>query len=152
MFLYRLNVMATLDPKVWGPHYWFFLLTTAINYPDNPNEVTRKKYYEFIQNFPMFIPDITISADFSKLLDKYPVTPYLDNRTSFIKWVHFIHNRINTMLNKDEVSLGHALEAYYLHYKPPHISILEELQYKEKLVYFSILVGIGYVAYYLYSH
>ena len=22
-----------LDPKIWGPHYWFFLHTVAITYP-----------------------------------------------------------------------------------------------------------------------
>ena len=37
-----------LDPKVWGPHYWFFLHTIALTYPILPNEVMRKKYYNFI--------------------------------------------------------------------------------------------------------
>ena len=26
-------------------------------------------------------------------LDQYPVTPYLDSRESFIKWMYFIHNQ-----------------------------------------------------------
>ena len=108
--------MVKLDPVVWGPHYWFFLMTTAVNYPDHVNDVTRKKYYDFIQNFPMFIPDPDISAEFSRMLDKYPVTPYLDSRTSFIKWFHFIHNRYNVILFKDELPLHDALQRYYLHY------------------------------------
>ena len=40
-----------LDPKIWGPHYWFFLHTLASTYPHTPNEVVRKKYYDFIQNY-----------------------------------------------------------------------------------------------------
>ena len=44
------------DPNVWGPHYWFFLHTVAESYPLYPNEVTKKKYYELIQNMPLFIP------------------------------------------------------------------------------------------------
>ena len=87
----------TLHPSVWGPHYWFTLHTIAIAYPQYPNEVTKKKYYDFIQNLPLFIPIENIGNTFSKMLDKYPVTPYLDSRDSFMKWVHFIHNKIKRM-------------------------------------------------------
>ena len=45
-----------LDAKVWGPHYWFMIHTIAISYPLRPNAVTKKKYYDFIQNLPLFIP------------------------------------------------------------------------------------------------
>ena len=48
----------------------------------------------------MFIPDLTISDNFSKILDRYPMTPYLDSRESF-KWMHFIHNKINHFLEKE---------------------------------------------------
>ena len=65
-----------LDPKIWGPHYWFFIHTVAMTYPIRPNAITKKKYYEFIQNLPLFIPVENMSGEFSKLLDKYPVTPY----------------------------------------------------------------------------
>jgi hypothetical protein len=41
-----------LDSNVWGPHYWFVLLSIAICYPIHPNDVTKKKYYELIQNLP----------------------------------------------------------------------------------------------------
>ena len=103
-------------------------MTTAVNYPDHVNDVTRKKYYDFIQNFPMLIPHPEMSAEFARMLDKYPVTPYLDSRDSFIKWVHFIHNRYNVLQMKDEMSLHDALERYYLHYRPKPIQLLEELR------------------------
>ena len=38
----------TLDPKIWGPHYWFFLHTLALTYPETPNEVIKKKYIKYI--------------------------------------------------------------------------------------------------------
>ena len=89
-----------LDPTVWGPHFWFFLHTLAISYPHHPNAVTKKKYYELIQNLPLFIPVESIGSDFIKILDEYPVTAYLDNRESLTKWMHFIHNKINEKLEK----------------------------------------------------
>ena len=86
--------MTYLDPNVWGPHYWFFLHTVAESYPLSPNQVTKRKYYDLIQNFPLFLPDDEIGNKFSRLLDKYPVTPYLDSRDSFVRWTHFMHNKI----------------------------------------------------------
>ena len=137
-----------LDAKVWGPHYWFVLLTIALSYPKHPNDVTKKKYYELIQNFPLFMPDSQIGNGFSDLLDKYPVTPYLDSRESFVKWVHFMHNRVNIMLGKDEITLTKALDNYYGNYKPTQQRWREELKYRQKLIYVVIiiilLVGIKY--------
>ena len=45
-----------LEPNIWGPHYWFVLHTIALTYPHTPNEVMRKKYYDLIQNLPLFLP------------------------------------------------------------------------------------------------
>ena len=99
--------------KVWGPHYWFVLHTIALRYPKNPNDVTKKKYYDFISNLPLFIPDTKMGDEFAELLDKYPVTPYLDNNNTFSKWIHFIHNRINEKLKKPTVKYNDFLEGYF---------------------------------------
>jgi hypothetical protein len=139
---------TTLDPNVWGPHYWFVLLTIATSYPKNPNDVTKKKYYEFIQNLPLFMPSSAIGNSFSKLLDTFPVTPYLDSRDSFIKWVHFIHNRINVLLNKEEISLHDALEIYYNNYKPKHVIASERYKHWQKIVFIIIvMLFLGFIKY-----
>jgi hypothetical protein len=126
-------------------------LSIAICYPVHPNDVTKKKYYELIHNFPLFMPDSRIGNKFSDLIDKYPITPYLDSRDSFIKWVHFIHNRVNKMTNKAEISLKQALKEYYYHYKPKAVKMEEELKYRQKLVFFLILLGGVVGVYYLYK-
>ena len=87
-----------LDPKIWGPFYWFVLHTIALTYPAHPNEVIKKKYYDFIQNLPLFIPIPEMGDNFGAMLDKYPISPYLDSRESFIRWVHFIHNKFNVII------------------------------------------------------
>ena len=112
------------DPNVWGPHYWFFLMSIAISYPIKANETTKKKYYDFISNLPLFIPHPKIGNNFSGLLDKYPVSPYLDGKDSFVKWVHFIHNKINIEIGKDEITLTEALNNYYDLYKPKEINFV----------------------------
>ena len=140
-----------LDPHVWGPHYWFFLHTLAISYPIKPNDITKKKYYTFIHNLPLFIPVNEIGNSFSKLLDKYPVKPYLDSRKSFITWMHFIHNKINILCNKDEITLDEAMEQYYNNYKPKQNKNNEEKKQREKLIFMGIIFLLIVISIYFYN-
>jgi len=84
----------SFNKEVWMPYIHFTMQTIALNYPKHPNDVTKKKYYDFIQNLPLFIPMKPFGNDFIKLIDDYPVTPYLDSRLSFMKWVNYIFNKI----------------------------------------------------------
>jgi hypothetical protein len=138
------------DPTVWGPHYWFFLHTIAHSYPETPNEVTKRKYYDTIQNMPLFIPDSDIGDRFSQLLDKYPVSPYLGSRESFVRWVHFIHNKINVLLGKDEMSLLESVDAYFAEYRAKPIIFSEVTGIRKHYLYAAIIL-ICLVLIYLYS-
>jgi len=142
---------VALDPKVFGPHYWFFLHTITLNYPKYPNAGTKKKYYEFIQNIPMFIPVEKHANDFSKLLDEYPVSPYLDSRDSFIRWMHFIHNKVNEKLEKPKISLSKFYIDYYDAYKPKSVELIQYYKLREKFLYTGILFLIVGSIYYLYD-
>jgi hypothetical protein len=140
-----------LDPKIWGPHYWFFLHTIAITYPLTPNDVTKKKYYDLIQNLPLFIPVERIGNNFSKMLDKYPVTPYLDSRESFIKWMHFIHNKVNQHLGYPELTMIEAMDKYYHNYKPKDVLMREKMKNKEKIFFVVIIVVLITFISYIYN-
>jgi hypothetical protein len=140
-----------LDPTVWGPHFWFFLHTLAISYPHHPNAVTKKKYYELIQNLPLFIPVESIGNDFNKLLDEYPVTAYLDNRESLVKWMHFIHNKINEKLEKPKISINEFYLRYYEEYKPKDVKMKEFYRWREKIIYTLVVMGAASLIVYLYN-
>jgi hypothetical protein len=122
------------DPDVWGPHYWFFIHTLAHTYPLMPTTTTKRKYYDFIQNLPLFIPNPDIGDRFANLLEKYPVSPYLDSRDSFIRWTHFIHNKLNVILGKEEISLFAALDNYRSNYVPKQISVSERFHIKKQYI------------------
>jgi hypothetical protein len=143
--------MTYLDPKIWGPHYWFFLHTLAMTYPHHPNSVTKKKYYEFIQNLPLFIPVDEVSNQFSLLLDKYPITAYLDNRESFVRWLHFIHNKINQKLEKPQINLNEFYIQYYEAYKTTTSKMNDYYKWLGKLFYLFIIVFIIAIIYYFYD-
>ena len=128
------------SPSVWGPHYWFFLYTVAQSYPLTPNQITKRKYYDLIINFPLFIPNEEIGNKFSKILDKYPVTPYLDNRDSFVRWTHFIHNKYNVLLGKQEIPLPLALEKYRNEYKPKPVYFAEKIKMRKHYLIMAIIL------------
>ena len=127
------------DPKIWGPYYWFVFHTITLNYPLNQNIVCKKKYYNFIQTIPLLLPNENISNNFANLLDKYPVTPYLDSRESFVKWMHFIHNNINELLEKENMPYETFIDNYNKYYKPQKIKNINSLKFK-KTIYFSLLI------------
>ena len=110
-----------LDPAVWGPHYWFVLHTIALTYPEWPTDVAKKKYYDFIQNLPLFLPQSESGGGLAAFLDRYPPTPYLDSRASFQRWVHFLHNKINAAMGRPEISREEADAAYWEHYVPKEV-------------------------------
>ena len=143
--------MNYLEPKIWGPHYWFFLHTLAMTYPHHPNSVTKKKYYEFVQNLPLFIPVEQISSEFSVLLDKYPVVAYLDNRESFVRWMHFIHNKINQKLEKPQISLNEFYIQYYEEYKTNSEKLSDFYKLRAKIIYGGLLGSLIFAIYYLYD-
>ena len=114
----------SLDPTIWGPHYWFFLHTIAMTYP---------------------------IGEFSKLLEEYPVTPYLDSRDSFIRWMHFIHNKINEKLEKPKISINDFYVNYYEEYKPKNIKMKEYYRWREKIIYILVVLGVTGLTMYLYN-
>ena len=87
----------------------------------------------------------------ANLVDKYPITPYLDNRDSFIRWTHFIHNKINQKLEKPQISLNEFYVKYYDEYKSDNVKAGEYYKLKEKLVYSLIIVTIVGSIFYLYD-
>jgi len=92
-----------------------------------------------------------ISGEFSKLIDKYPITPYLDNRDSFVRWMHFIHNKINEKLEKPTISLNEFFVEYYNEYKSHDEKFTEYYKIREKVIYFGIIFGMAGAIYYLYD-
>jgi hypothetical protein len=89
----------------------------AMTYPHHPNAITKKKYYEFFQNLPLFLPVEEASSTMVTLLNQYPIQPHLDNRDTLVKWVHIIHNKVNEKLERPTRTLE---ECHHIHYDAYH--------------------------------
>ena len=139
-----------MDPDVWGPPYWFVLHTIAYCYPENVNQVTKRKYYDFIQNLPLFIPVPEMGNKFASILDSYPVTPYLDSRESFIRWVHFIHNKYNVILGKEEMTLQESIELFLEKYRAKPVRYTERANIWRHMAYLGLFLILFFAIYVFY--
>jgi hypothetical protein len=129
-----------MDPIVWGPSYWFFLHNVAFNYPKYPTTIQKKIHYRLIHNFHEFLPSKSIATTFVKMLEKYPVTPYLDTQKDFIKWMHFIHNKINIRLDKPTITLQEHYDQFHEAYEPKPSRLRRFLKERHKILYGIIIL------------
>jgi len=139
--------MNIIEKDIWGPKYWYVLHKIVSTYPEHPTKPIRRKYYDFIMNIPMFLPDTDIGYDFQSLLDMYPVSSYLDSRNDLSRWMHFIHNQVNRNLDKPELGYEEAME------KLERITFYTDYSLKDNKLhlYISIIGFLCIVAYFVYS-
>ena len=52
----------------------------------------------------------------------------------------FIHNKINFVLNKPQINILDATNKYKDNYKRPDITNFEDTKWKQKLIYFSVVI------------
>ena len=76
---------------------------------------------------------------------------YLDSRESLIKWMNFIHNKINEKLEKPIITLNEFYLRYYEEYKPKDLKMKELYRWREKLIYMLVLMGVSSLIVYLYN-
>lgn len=102
---------------------------------------------------PLFLPNSDIGDWFARLLDKYPVSPYLGKRESFIRWTVFIHNKVNILLGKPEMDLEDAVASYNRAYMPDKFELYGGTDIKKNVVAIgsAILLALVLIAYIVYQ-
>ena len=134
-----------LNPNIWFIYFKFIMITISLYYPKYPNDVTKKKYYDFIQNIPLYFPEYPLGNNLIKYLELHPLTPYLDSRESFIKWIHYINNKICLDLNMEQETLEETFKNYYDKYTPPKKKKDKKYTYIFFIFFIMILVFINFL-------
>jgi hypothetical protein len=136
--------MTSLKPEIWGPHYWFVLHTIALTYPLYPNDVVKRKYYDFIQTLPLLIPEPNSSKNVSLYIDQFSVTPYLDSKNSFMTYINRMHNHFNVALEKDDIyqDLDDSIQQYFKQYNKELYRLEQKNKKYKKLI---IYVGVCFI-------
>jgi len=131
-----------MDPSIWGPHYWFFLHTIAFHYPLHPTSIQKKMYHRLIHHFHEFIPNKSMASVYEKILLKHPVSPYLDSREDFIEWVHYLHNKINTRLDKPTITLQEHYDEFSKYFETKQTRMKRLWKEKYKIFFTVSILGI----------
>jgi uncharacterized protein YktA (UPF0223 family) len=101
-----------MDPKVWGPPAWTFLHSVTLAYPDNPTEVDRNNYKNFFNSLQPVLPCLKCSNNYLTHIQEDPVENHLENKESLVKWLVEMHNKVNRLYDKPDVSYDDMLQKY----------------------------------------
>lgn len=104
----------SMDPKIWGPHAWFFIDTICISYPNNNPDLIKKDIYRnFFNILGDILPCKSCQIHYKNHMNRYPLTDeILSSRNSLLLWILQIHNVVNKSIGKKEISLDKFIKYY----------------------------------------
>ena len=95
------NSRNGFQTAVWGPPLWHILHIMSFNYPPKPTEKDKQKYYNFLISLRDVLPCVYCRNNFfDNLSDCDFREEVFASRDSFSRFIHRLHNQVNTMLGK----------------------------------------------------
>ena len=130
-----------MDPTVWGPHAWIFLHSIALAYPSCPSKEDKDKIKNFFTDLENIIPCDKCRSNYKNHITKYPLTDkILCSKENLVKWSIDIHNSVNKMLGKPELSYEEALNHLFSMYNKSNNYTILYGSLALLLVLFTILI------------
>jgi len=106
-----------MKPDIWGPTTWTLLHSITLEYPENPTDVDKENIQNFINYFGKVLPCEKCRINFKLHIEEIPLNDnVLSSKKNFIKWMIDIHNSVNKMNNKKELSYHDALKQILIKY------------------------------------
>ena len=87
--------------SVWGPSMWHTLHTISFNYPVNPSNNEKKKYFIFFNSLGNILPCKYCRENLKNNLKCNPLSMNtMKDRKSLSLWLYKLHETVNKMLGK----------------------------------------------------
>ena len=131
-----------MDPRIWGPHAWFFLHSVTFAYPDHPNEIDKKNIIEFFNNLSSILPCSVCRDHYKENLIKYPVEFSANSRKDLVDWLINIHNTVNRHLGKDIKNNNEVINNFNNLYKQKYTCPLTNKKISTNIIFLIILFGV----------
>lgn len=111
---YKTEVVATSNPKVWGPSFWFSLHVSAAHYPENPSQIVRERMKQRILAIPYEVPCATCRPHASAFIESYrdKLDQVVSNKHELGKFYVDFHNKVNQRYGKPEWTYEQAYKVY----------------------------------------
>ena len=107
-----------MDPKIWGPYFWFTLHTITLSYPDKPSYENKRQYNDFFIGIQNVIPCPKCQEHYKNHLSNYPISTALDSKEHLVIWLFNMHNIVNESLGKSKMEFVDFQEKYRRIYSP----------------------------------
>ena len=141
-----------MNSNIWGPHAWHFIHAISFNYPINPTQQDREKYYEFFNSLSYVLPCGTCQEAYRKKLQKLNILDHLNSRELLVEFVIKLHNLVNKDLNKPLFNKEQAIELYTNLYSPENNkekNITVESENNNIIIYIILIIIIILIYYYI---
>ena len=141
-----------MNPEIWGPHAWTFLHSVTLAYPDNPSDVDKSNYENFFNTLQPILPCAKCSQNYMKHIQEDPISNHLDSKKSLVNWLINVHNKVNKINNKEELTYNEVMN----HYKLLYNGDLTNKPIKEStnstnilltIIFIILIIGLIYVFY-----
>jgi len=137
-----------MDPKIWGPNFWFTLHTITLGYPNNPTHEDKRRYNDFFTSVKNVLPCPKCRLHYEEHLSQYPIAVSLDNKDYLVKWLFDLHNKVNLSLNKSLFSYEDFTDKYRRIFNPTILSVKpSECNYKVIILLIIVISLFGYIFY-----
>ena len=138
-----------MNPEIWGPPAWTFLHSITLAYPDNPTDSDKINYENFFNILQPILPCAKCSNNYKIHLQEDPITNHLDNKSSLVKWLINLHNKVNKINGKRELNYNEVIN----HYKLLYNGDLNSVPIKETnttniyltIIFILLIIGLIYV-------
>ena len=137
-----------MDPKLWGPHAWYFLHAITFYYPTNPTEDDKEHYRTFFNHLQWVIPCHQCQNHFKHNLTVVPLTDdALSSRNSLVRWLIQFHNEVNRITNKKTQNPKEMMKYYTNQFYSSDVSTDKGIYKKICVPMVFIVIFIGYFIY-----
>ena len=102
------------DPKYWGPRYWFFYHTTAINFPEKPSIKEQADMIYFIKSIPLTLPCHNCKKHAQKFIEEHnnKLQDICSSRLKLFNFFVDFHNQVNKRTGKKILTHEEAFNIY----------------------------------------
>ena len=102
------------DPSYWGPHLWYYIHYSTLNFPKNPTKQQSQKMYDWICNLTVTIPCEKCKGHYEKNINanRDQLKMACTNGDDIFNLMVDIHNEVNQRNGKPKMSYEEARKIY----------------------------------------
>jgi hypothetical protein len=102
------------DPRTWGPHLWYYLHTSAANYPTHPSVTEQRAMKQWLKTLPVTIPCENCSYHYARYVKEHEamLDKICQSRDQLFEFFVDLHNQVNRRNRKPIFTYEQARSLY----------------------------------------